>query len=141
MSRRALFDPDVGRPREAVTLLGVELQRDPVVQFAPGGKKPEGDLGPRGRVLIICPLAVGHRNFRPELLGEKGVAIEKVRFANLVSFTCLKAFALDQRPVPNRRFLSRSKTFVHVWFPCIGAGETHCKRRTGSLDDDGRIGS
>ena len=32
-----------------------------------------------------------------ELLGGNGVATEKVRFANLVSFTCLKAFAFDQR--------------------------------------------
>jgi len=32
-----------------------------------------------------------------ELLGSNGVALEKVRHANLVSFTCLKAFAFDQR--------------------------------------------
>jgi len=32
-----------------------------------------------------------------ELLGENGIAIERVRHANLVSFTCLKAFAFDQR--------------------------------------------
>jgi hypothetical protein len=32
-----------------------------------------------------------------ELLGENGVALEKVRHANLVSFTCLKSFAFDQR--------------------------------------------
>ncbi|OFZ98729.1 MAG: hypothetical protein A3H35_07805 [Betaproteobacteria bacterium RIFCSPLOWO2_02_FULL_62_17] len=32
-----------------------------------------------------------------ELLGENGVATEKVRHANLVSFTCLKSFAFDQR--------------------------------------------
>lgn len=32
-----------------------------------------------------------------ELLGNNGVAIEKVRHANLVSFTCLKSFAFDQR--------------------------------------------
>lgn len=32
-----------------------------------------------------------------ELLGGNGVAIEKIRHANLVSFTCLKAFAFDQR--------------------------------------------
>ena len=32
-----------------------------------------------------------------ELLGDDGVATEKVRHADLVSFTCLKAFALDQR--------------------------------------------
>ena len=34
---------------------------------------------------------------RAELLGENGVATEKIRHANLVSFTCLKSFAFDQR--------------------------------------------
>lgn len=32
-----------------------------------------------------------------ELLGTNGVAVEKVRHANLLSFTCLKAFALNDR--------------------------------------------
>ena len=32
-----------------------------------------------------------------ELLGGNGVATEKVKHANLVSFTCLKSFAFDQR--------------------------------------------
>lgn len=32
-----------------------------------------------------------------ELLGDNGIASEKVRHANLVSFTCLKAFAFEQR--------------------------------------------
>lgn len=32
-----------------------------------------------------------------ELLGGDGVAVEKIKHANLVSFTCLKAFAFDQR--------------------------------------------
>jgi hypothetical protein len=32
-----------------------------------------------------------------ELLGENGLATERVRHANLVSFTCLKSFAFDQR--------------------------------------------
>lgn len=32
-----------------------------------------------------------------ELLGDNGVATEKVKHANLVSFTCLKSFAFDQR--------------------------------------------
>ena len=32
-----------------------------------------------------------------DLLGDNGVAVEKVRHANLVSFTCLKSFAFDQR--------------------------------------------
>lgn len=32
-----------------------------------------------------------------ELLGQNGIAIEKVKHANLVSFTCLKSFAFDQR--------------------------------------------
>ena len=34
---------------------------------------------------------------RAELLGDNGIAIEHVKHANLLSFTCLKAFALDQR--------------------------------------------
>lgn len=34
---------------------------------------------------------------KAELLGGDGIAIEKVKHANLVSFTCLKAFAFDQR--------------------------------------------
>lgn len=34
---------------------------------------------------------------RAELLGQNGIATEQVRHANLVSFTCLKAFAFDQR--------------------------------------------
>jgi hypothetical protein len=37
------------------------------------------------------------KEIRAELLGEKGVAVEKVHFADIVSFTCLKAFAVDQR--------------------------------------------
>ena len=32
-----------------------------------------------------------------ELLGGNGVATEKIKHANLVSFTCLKSFAFDQR--------------------------------------------
>jgi len=40
------------------------------------------------------------KEIRAELLGDKGVAIEKLRYADLVSFTCLKAFALDQRHEP-----------------------------------------
>ena len=34
---------------------------------------------------------------RAELLGGAGAAVEAVKHANLVSFTCLKAFAFDQR--------------------------------------------
>jgi hypothetical protein len=34
---------------------------------------------------------------RAELLGDNGVAVEPVKHASLLSFTCLKAFALDQR--------------------------------------------
>lgn len=37
------------------------------------------------------------KEVRAELLGENGVAVEKVRYADLVSFTCLKAFAYDHR--------------------------------------------
>jgi hypothetical protein len=32
-----------------------------------------------------------------ELLGGNGIATEKIRYANLVSFTCLKVFAFDDR--------------------------------------------
>ncbi|QDF96897.1 hypothetical protein CJ010_10330 [Azoarcus sp. DD4] len=32
-----------------------------------------------------------------ELLGGDGIAVERIKHANLVSFTCLKAFAFDQR--------------------------------------------
>ncbi|HEY0941381.1 MAG TPA: hypothetical protein VGE08_14875 [Steroidobacter sp.] len=32
-----------------------------------------------------------------ELLGGNGIAVERIKHANLVSFTCLKAFAFDQR--------------------------------------------
>ena len=34
---------------------------------------------------------------RAELLGDAGIAVEEVKHANLVSFTCLKALAFDQR--------------------------------------------
>ena len=34
---------------------------------------------------------------RAELLGGAGIAVEQVKHADLVSFTCLKAFAFDQR--------------------------------------------
>lgn len=37
------------------------------------------------------------KEIQAELLGGNGVATEEVRFANLVSFTCLKAFAFDHR--------------------------------------------
>ena len=37
------------------------------------------------------------REISIELLGEGGVATETIRYADLVSFTCLKAFAFDQR--------------------------------------------
>jgi hypothetical protein len=32
-----------------------------------------------------------------ELLGDDGIATEKIRYASIVSFTCLKAYALDDR--------------------------------------------
>ena len=32
-----------------------------------------------------------------ELLGGDGIAVEKIKHANLISFSCLKAFAFDQR--------------------------------------------
>jgi hypothetical protein len=34
---------------------------------------------------------------RAELLGENGMATERIKHADIVSFTCLKAFAFDQR--------------------------------------------
>ncbi len=37
------------------------------------------------------------REVQAELLGGNGVATEKIKFANIVSFTCLKSFAFDQR--------------------------------------------
>jgi hypothetical protein len=37
------------------------------------------------------------KEIRAELLGGNGIATEKVKLANLISFTCLKAFAFDQR--------------------------------------------
>lgn len=48
-----------------------------------------------------------------ELLGGDGIAVERVKHANPVSFTCLKAFAFDQRfekeqrPVPGLRVLDQ----------------------------------
>jgi len=37
------------------------------------------------------------KEIQAELLGGNGIASEKIKFANLISFTCLKAFAFDQR--------------------------------------------
>jgi len=37
------------------------------------------------------------KEIRAELLGGNGVAIEQLRYADLVSFTCLKAFAFEDR--------------------------------------------
>jgi hypothetical protein len=37
------------------------------------------------------------KEIRAELLGNDGVATETIRHADIVSFTCLKAYALDQR--------------------------------------------
>ena len=37
------------------------------------------------------------KEIRAELIGEDGVAIEVLRYADLVSFTCLKAFAFEHR--------------------------------------------
>lgn len=37
------------------------------------------------------------KEIQAELLGNNGFATENIRFANLVSFTCLKAYAYDQR--------------------------------------------
>ena len=40
------------------------------------------------------------KNISAELFGDKGVATEEVRHADIVSFTCLKACALDDRHEP-----------------------------------------
>ncbi|SEH15058.1 hypothetical protein SAMN05428974_1341 [Sphingopyxis sp. YR583] len=40
------------------------------------------------------------RELKAELLNGKGVAVEKVRFADIVSFTCLKSLAYDDRIEP-----------------------------------------
>jgi len=40
------------------------------------------------------------KEIRAELLGDRGIAVETIRHADIVSFTCLKAFALDQRDEP-----------------------------------------
>jgi hypothetical protein len=37
------------------------------------------------------------KEIHADLLGGGGVAVETIRYADIVSFTCLKAFALDQR--------------------------------------------
>jgi hypothetical protein len=37
------------------------------------------------------------KEVKAELLGDDGIATETIRHADIVSFTCLKAFALDQR--------------------------------------------
>jgi len=37
------------------------------------------------------------RDIQAELLGNNGIANEKIKFANLVSFTCLKTFAFEHR--------------------------------------------
>lgn len=37
------------------------------------------------------------KEIRAELLGNEGIAIETVRYADIVSFTCLKSYALDDR--------------------------------------------
>lgn len=44
-------------------------------------------------VFDLCQVA----EIRAELLGGNGVATERVKHADIVSFTCLKAFAFDQR--------------------------------------------
>jgi hypothetical protein len=40
------------------------------------------------------------KEIRAKLLGDKGEAVEEIRHADLVSFTCLKVFALNQRYEP-----------------------------------------
>jgi hypothetical protein len=87
------------KSESGVTIILELLAEDPKV---PGGKVQP--LPTKGN---ISALNIPHssmvfdlheeKEIRAELLGGGGVAIEKVRHADLVSFTCLKAFALDQR--------------------------------------------
>jgi hypothetical protein len=68
---------------------------------------PPGRVSPIPSERSISALNIPHASIvfdlhqaievRAELLGENGVATETVRHADLVSFTCLKAFAFDQR--------------------------------------------
>ena len=66
-----------------------------------------GEVQPLSGVGNISALNIPHASIvfdhhhtkviRAELLGGNGVAIENIRYADLVSFTCLKAFAFDHR--------------------------------------------
>ncbi len=51
------------------------------------------------RVLVTLLRGLGHQvaEISAELLGGNGVATERVKHADIVSFTCLRAFAFDQR--------------------------------------------
>lgn len=44
-----------------------------------------------------CATGVTVTEIRAELLGENATTVERVKHADIVSFTCLKAFAFDQR--------------------------------------------
>jgi hypothetical protein len=66
-----------------------------------------GRVGPLATEGSVSALNIPHSSIvfdmhevievRAELLGDNGVAVEKVRHADLVSFTCLKALAYDHR--------------------------------------------
>jgi hypothetical protein len=93
--------PGVGKPApNTVHLMVLELLAD-APDIAGGKVQP---LPTEGR---ISALNIPHSSIvfdlhqvteiQAELLGGNGVATEKVKHANLVSFTCLKSFAFDQR--------------------------------------------
>ncbi len=57
------------------------------------------------------------KEIQAELLGGNGVATEKVKYANLITFTCLKSFAFDHR---NERKDAHGMSDVHYGKRSIG---------------------
>jgi hypothetical protein len=82
--RTAMLTTGLGQPPELAIRADVEV--------------PERNLAIPNSSMVFDHYEV--KEIRAELLGVRGVAVEKVRHADLVSFTCLKAFALDQRDEP-----------------------------------------
>ena len=109
--RRMRFEPcrnDRGQPAlwrwqtrtEHGALMVLELLTD-APEIA-GGRVQPLDVGGAISALNIPHSSIVfdlHRvkEIRAELLDGAGIAVERVKHANLVSFTCLKAFAFDQR--------------------------------------------
>ncbi len=74
------------------------------------------------------------KEVRAELLGENGVAVEKVRHADLVSFTCLKAFAFDHR---NERKDAHDLVYcIENWAPGLDAAKDMFSSRMGGEHGD-----